>query len=360
MSGRTEIVTVTVGGQTWTAFRRVMIRASYKEAARSFELEIAAERGGAQTNALFALFAPVEVKASGDLVLAGHIDKRRPQVGAETATMTISGRSKGADAIDSSAKHETGDFKKKKPDEIGNAIAPKGVKFVADIDLDPVDYHVTPGESAFRAVEKLARAQGATLTGDADGTIRITNASKGAKKQAGGLFHPGNIESGSADHDGSNRHSEYRVVGQAPKGTGADALRLEGIARDAGVTRDRVLVVVHDDDADKEKLKKRAKNRRNRAAGNGLKASVTVATWRDEAGALWTPGHLVWTESEFLGLAQDMLIESVTLSQEAEGAGTRAQLELVDPRAHQGKAGKGGKSARAWSHDTSEAESHVE
>ncbi len=360
MSGKTEIVTATVGGQTWTAWKRVMIRASYKEAARSFELEIAAERGGAQTNALFALFAPVEIKATGDLVLSGYIDKRRPRVSAETAEMTISGRSKGQDAIDSSAKHETGDFKQKTPVEIGNAIAPPGVTFKSDIDLDKVDYHLTPGETAFRAVEKLARAQGATLTGDADGSIRITNASKGPKKHAGGLFHPGNIESASADHDGSNRHSEYRVVGQKPKGTGADALRLEGIARDAGVTRDRVLIVVHDDDADKERLKKRAKNRRNRAAGNGLKASVTVATWRDEAGQLWTPGQTVWTESEFLGLAQDMLIESVTLSQEAEGKGTQAQIELVDPRAHQGKAGKGAKSSKAWKQDSSEATDNVE
>ena len=40
-----EYITVSVGGKTWTAYKRVMVRASFKEAARSFELEIAAEGG---------------------------------------------------------------------------------------------------------------------------------------------------------------------------------------------------------------------------------------------------------------------------------------------------------------------------
>lgn len=353
-----EIVTMTVGGQTWTAWERVMIRASFKEAARSFEMTIAAERGGAQTAAMFAIFAPVEIKAGGDLVLSGHIDKRAPSFDADSATMSISGRSKGADAIDCSARHDKGSLKKKTPLEIARSIGPKSVTFDSDIDLDPVDYQVTPGETAFKAIEKLARAQGATLSGQADGSIKITNASKARKKHAGGLFEGVNIKSGSASHDGSNRHSEYRVVGQAAKGTGADALRLEGIARDAGVTRDRVIVVVHDDDADKARLKKRARNRRDKSAGSGLTASITTPTWRDETGVIWEPGRLVWTESQFLGLAQDMLIETVTLSQDS--GGTQAQIELTDPRAHQGKAGKGAKSSKAWKTDDSEASDHVE
>ncbi len=353
-----EIVTMTVNGQTWTAWERVMIRASFKEAARSFEMTIAAERGGAQTAAMFAIFAPVEIMAGGDLVIAGFIDKRAPSFDATSASMSISGRSKGADAVDTSARHKTGSFKKKKPDEIAKEIAPKSVTFSSDLSLDAVDYQLTPGESVFRAIEKLARAQGATLSGQADGSIKITNASKSTKKHAGGLFEGVNIKSGSANHDGSNRHSEYRVIGQAAKGTGADALRLEGIARDAGVTRDRVIIVVHDDDADKTKLKKRARNRRDKAAGSGLTASITTPTWRDEAGKLWEPGLLIWTESQFLGLAQDMLLESVTYSQDSNG--TQAQLELVDPRAHQGKAGKGAKSSAAWKTDNSEATTNVE
>jgi len=237
---RSEIVAVRVAGETWTAWERVMIRASFKEAARSFELKIAAERGGEQTAAMFAMFAPVEIRSiaavnelplragdAGDLVLAGHIDKRAPSFDADSAEMAISGRSKGADAVDCSAKHKTGSFKKKTPVEIAKEIAPKGVTFATDIDLEAVDYHLTPGETSFAAVEKLARAQGATLAGQADGSIRITNASTTRKKHAGGLFEGRNIKSGSASHDGSNRHSEVRVVGQKALGTGADALRVE-------------------------------------------------------------------------------------------------------------------------------------
>ena len=65
----------------------------------------------------------------------------------------------------------------------------------------------------------------------------------------------------------------------------------------------------------------------------------------------------VWTESEFNDLAQDMLIEAVDYEQTpgSRDHGTTANLHLVDPRAHGGKAGKGNKSGSTWGVDDSEA-----
>ena len=350
-----EIVTVSVqGGRAWTAWESVRIKASFKEAARSFELKAAAEGGARQVADVFALFSPVVIKAGADLLVTGYVEKRRPSHSATSAEIAISGRSKGADAIDCSATHATGEFRNQTPLQIAQALDSYGVGFTSDIALDPVDFRATPGATVFRSVEPLARAQGATLTGDPDGTIRITNASGRKRKHAGGLIWGKNIKTGSADHDATGRHSQYRVVGQKGKTTGADALRLEAIARDAGVPRDRVVVVVHDDDADKARLKKRARNRRNRSAGKGLTCEITVPGWRDEKGRLWTPGWLVWTQDSFLGVCQDMLIEDVSFVQDS--GGTIAELSLVDPRAHQGKAGKGDKSKNGWSTPDSEAE----
>jgi prophage tail gpP-like protein len=47
------------------------------------------------------------------------------------------------------------------------------------VPLDKVRYwQVAPGETVFRNLERILRPQGATLMGEADGSVKITNASK--------------------------------------------------------------------------------------------------------------------------------------------------------------------------------------
>jgi prophage tail gpP-like protein len=346
MTGIVEIVTVSVGGQSFTAFLRIQWSAAMNEAARSFRLEIAAEAGAAATHRMFREMEPIEIRATGDLILKGYIDRRQPSIGPNEAKIDISGRSKGADAIDSSAPITKGAFKSKTPLEIAKALDEHGIGFVSDEKMDKVElYHVTPGETLFRAIERLTRQQGLTMQGEPDGSIRLARATS-PKRHAGGLIEGKNILRATADHNASNRHSRVTVLGQRPRGHGPQALEIEAIARDAGVPRDRPLIIVQRDDTDSDKAEKTAKNRAARAAGEGISASITVVGWRDEGGVLWTPGWIVWVESEFLDLKQDMLIKNVTGSQ--DGGGTLCELSLVDPRAFGGKKGKGAKSGKGW------------
>lgn len=351
-----EIITVEVDGRRYQSWTRVQVRASMAEAARSFRLEAAFEIGALATAWTFRAGSELSIYANDDLLLTGFVDRYQPQIEGRKASVVISGRSKSADAIDSSALHPTGRFENKKPDEIANEIMEKtglDLKVSTDRILEPVEsYQLTPGESIFRCLERMCRSQGMSLMGEADGSIRITNAEQ-AERQRGGIFEGVNLLKGSADHNWSNRHSEYYVRGQRPFGTGADNLEVEALARDAGVDRKRVIVVVQDDDTDEKRAKKRAKNRRDRAAGNGLRASITTQGYRDEAGTIWTPGCLVWVESTALNIAQDMLIESVNYSQ--DDGGSVADLELCDPRAHGGKKGKGNKSGKDWDQSDEDA-----
>jgi prophage tail gpP-like protein len=351
-----ESVTISAGGQQWSAFTRVMIEASSKEAARSFRLDIAAELGADGTAWSFKAGTAVEIKAGGDLLVKGYVDKYEPRMSATEAEVAVSGRSKSQDAIDSSAVHKTGRFEKKTPLEVAKELDKFGIGFSSDTELKPVDrVQITPGETVFQIVERLAREQGATLQGEADGSIKITKAGEKPQRHAGGLVEGVHIKVGEASHDWSGRHSDVKVLGQRPAGHGADNLEIEAAVRDSAVGRYRPLVVVLDHDTTKDRAKTRAKGRRDRSAGNSLKATITVVGWRDEAGQIWTPGRTVWVESPFLQVMQDMLIESVTYSQAFE-EGTLAKLSLVDPRAHGGKAGKGAKSSAAWAQDSSDAE----
>jgi prophage tail gpP-like protein len=350
-----EIVTLAAGAGRWTAFESVSVRAALDEAARSFRVEAALELGGAGTAWAFKAGTKVTVAAGGDPLAVGYVDKYEPSLDAETCRVVISGRSLSQDMIDSSAVHATGRFKDKTLADVAKALDPAGLGIVTDESLATIPLvQVTPGETVFRVIERLARSQELTLTGEADGRTRVLNAGKGRKRHAGGLVQGRTILRGDAVHDWSRRHSKVHVRGQRAFGHGTDALEIEAIANDSAVDRKRPLVIVVEEDTDKDRAKKRAKGRRDRAAGRSLTASVTVQGFRDEGGTLWEPGRLVWVESDVLQVQQDMLIEAATFEQNAS-RGTTTRLELVDPRAYGGKKGRASKSGKAWDQDESDA-----
>jgi prophage tail gpP-like protein len=344
-----EFVTISAGGGQWSAFKNINVKAAFNEAARSFEFEVAAELGASATNAIFSVGTEISIRANGDLLLTGYIDAREPSFAAKKAEILVSGRSKSADLIDGSGEHETGQFENKDPLEIGQEISKEyAAKWETDQQLKKIEqYQLQPGETCFRCVEKMARDQGMTITGTAEGNAKITKA--GNKRMGGGLIEGQNILSGTAHHNGKNRHSKIIVRGQRPFGHGKENLEIEAELEDGSVKRHRTIILIQDDDTTKERAEKRAKNRKNRAKGNALKATISTQGFRDEGGQLWEPGALVWTESPFLDIAQDMLIESVNYKQD-EG-GSIATLQLVDPAAYDGEGaggGKGNKSGSMW------------
>jgi prophage tail gpP-like protein len=346
-----EIVSVQVGGTNYGAWEHVSVKAGVKEAARSFVLRAAAAFGPQAVSDIFAPGTALTITSNGDLIFTGFIDKRHRHIDPRIAYFTVTGRSKGQDAVDSSALHKTGNIKDKDPLEIAKELD-KSTKTKVGFSSDGTklkkvpNFQLQPGETIFRCIERLCRDQGVTMMGTPEGGIKITKAGANAKRQSGALIEGVNMEFADSYENMENRHSDVIVRGQSYSGSGKDALQIEHTAKDQGVKRERPVVWVYDGDASKEKVKDRAENHRDKAAGEGLKADVTTATWRDESGTLWTPGNKVWVESSFLGLAQDMLIETVRYSQDPHR--DQCHLGLVDPRAHGGD-GKGvNKSGVNW------------
>lgn len=344
-----SIEVISING--WTAFEQVSVHVGFNEAARSFSAKIAAEAGASATNRIFDVGTAITITTNGELLLTGYVDAKEPHIAAKEAYITISGRSKSADLIDSSGKHQTGYFENQDPMQIGQAISEGiGAQWETDQQLEKIEqYKLQQGETCFRCIEKLARQQGMTIFGTAEGNARITKA--GTKRQAGSLVEGVNILRGTAHHNGSNRHSTIIVRGQRPFGHGDENLQIEAIEQDGAVKRTRPLIIVQDEDTDKDRASKRAKNRKDRAAGNALKATIVVQGFHDDAGQLWEAGNLVWTESPFLDLAQDMLIESIDLDQ--DDGGSIATLSLVDPQAYGGESskGSGNQSGGEWDMD---------
>jgi len=356
---RSAFVEIAVDGMTFDAWESVSVEAGQAKAARSCAIVCATKGGAAKIHALFASGARLEIRESGDIVFRGYVERRQAQLQTEGTRITVSGQAKGIDAVDASAKHKTGRFEKKNPLAIANEMVEQtgiDVAFSSDADLDDVPEHqMQPGATIFREIETLCRDQGKTLRGEADGSIAITDASN-AKRSAGGLFEGINIKSAAADHNDSGRSDTVIVRGQAYDDHGPAAMQIEATATDSEVKRRRPRILVIARNLDKKRGRKHAKNHRDKAAGRSRVASVVVVGWRDEGGELYTPGRLKYVESETLGLAQDMLIEGVTLHQAGgDREGSTATLRLVDPRAHGGKKPKVSKSGDEWDQDDSEA-----
>ena len=330
---------ITING--YTAFEEVRVHAAFNEAARSFEATLAAELGASTVNRLFDVDTAVTITTNGELLVTGYVDSKEGCIEPQDAYIVIGGRSKSADLVDSSALHDTGYFEKKDPLEIGNAVSQGiGAQWTTDQQLEKIDqYKLQWGESCFRCVEKMVRDQGMTITGTADGNALITKA--GSKRQAGSVIEGQNIIRARGNHNRANRHSKVTVRGQRPFGHDDENLWIEAEETDSAVRRHRPLLIVQDNDTTKKRAQARAKNRQTRAAGNSIKATVTVQGFHDDAGMLWEPGNLVWTESAFLDIAQDMLIESLDFIQTNKGSFTH--LNLTDPRAYGGQGAGGGR-----------------
>lgn len=346
-----ELVTLLAGGKRWTAFESIEVEAALDHAARSFEMTVAAELGATATAWALKPGTAIDIQFNGDLAFRGFSDRYRPQLSEREGRIEISGRAKAQDFIDGAAidPQGTGRFENQTLLEIAQALDQFGAGITSDQELEPIEeYQITPGESAFGAIEKLARKQGLTLAGQPDGSIKITKA--GTTHHTGGLFEGVNFLGASADLDWSHRHSKIIVRGQAPDGDDETALQVEATAEDTAVKRNRPLILIEDGDIDQAAAQKRADTRRDREAGESLKASGTVQGFRDDAGKLWTPGNLVWVQSAFLSVTQNMLIKHVRFAQ-SRGGGSVTTLTLIDPRAFGGKSGKGSDAGEAWNID---------
>jgi prophage tail gpP-like protein len=366
-----EIVSVVVGGVTYRGFEQVKVRGGVKEAARSFELKVAAEAGPSAVASIFQPFTPVQIFAAmegggsgsddddlGDLVFTGYVDRYRPKLSKSEAHITISGRAKGQDAVDSSVEHRKSDYVNQTSLAIAQDQDIFGIGFSIDagLTLTPQDrWRPNPGQTLFHSLDALSHDDECTMAGQPDGSIKMTQAGVNPPRQPTPLIEGVNILVGEADFNVSGRHSSVNVHGQAAYGNGAQNTQISATATDQTVPRTRPIHIHHHHHTDQGRISRKATHHRDHEAGNAIKATITAQGWHDDSGMLWTPGNVVWTESPFLALAQDMLIEAVEYMQD-DKEGSLTKLELVDPRAHGGQGGGVNQSGKSWNMDSSDAQ----
>ena len=355
-----ETVTVTTEGLTLRP-TEIRVTASASEACRSFSARLTPQD---RTDAGIAAFAAdvaalgatlargpaCTIAATGDPVLVGWIERYRVKLSSSAPEISIEGRSDSGRLVDCSAIPEPGEWRDRLPTQILADLAGRhGVRLIDRAQGTALRalFRLTLGESVVSAAWRLARVDGHLLSGGADGGLIYYRGTLGG--HGGGLIEGETLpEDSEAVFDWSKRAKTTRVKGQRASGWSRDDLEIDEEESDGTVRRPVERIVVASEEIDAGAAKRRARWHRDQAAGEGLKVTAPRCIgWRDADGALWTPAQTVWVESAYLGVAQDMAIESVEFSQ-TDREGTVASLSLVDPRALGGKAGKGSKSGRQW------------
>jgi prophage tail gpP-like protein len=330
-----EVVTVIAGGAPYTDWEKISVTASLSEAVRTFTIETTEHPGQFR----FPPGTPVQIYANGDLLIDGYVNVYESTGAHSSHRISVQGRGKGQDYIDSSAEHDTGFWEDKTPEDVAKELNKWGIGIKSEVPLDKIPYQqLKPGETPHQMVERYLRTEGVTQMGEPNGDILMTNASV-AKSCFGILLEGQNILEYQVSLTDGSRHSNYLVKGQSRKGIGAGALRIKQQAGDKGVKRHRPKIIANETDTDTKRAKKRAEHEKERGAGRSIQATVKTQGFRDFAGVLFAPNKLIYVHAPILmHLVETMLIEGIQLDQDSKG-GSISGLKLIDPRAYKGKGG---------------------
>lgn len=339
-----ETVTLVVDGYAMSGWQNVSVARSMESGAISFSLTatntslsapaMSLRRG--QDVEIYTTPAGGSYAANGgDLLCAGAVDDYDAEYEGDNKVITVTGRSKGRDAIDCPAvNHKTGRVENKTLLDAAKEFDEFGTDWSTDVDLPKIPMiQMRPGEPMFATIEREARKTGHMLAAQPAGGIKITRA--GTKRHAGALVLGQSPVTRCHVHlSPQSKRQPVVVRGQRRLGTGKTNLQQE--YRDGGDGDDthRPDLVIAEGDHDDDDLKHRARWRRLRLAGKGLTVEWTVSTWRDSGGTLWDPGRLMANVVDEEDLDCDLTLSTARLVQSDKG--TLATLSFVDPRTHGG------------------------
>jgi prophage tail gpP-like protein len=186
------------------------------------------------------------------------------------------------------------------------------------------------GESVFENMEKASRLCGVLLVNDGQGNIVITRA--GTARSSTELVQGKNLVEASAEYSMKERHSSYTVKAQDAGLGDVDPLvdfTPKFVAKDAGVTRYRPMVIAAEGAASAAVCRQRAQWEVSVRRAKSSQVRAKVLGWRQNDGRLWKVNELVKITAPWIGLNVEMLISEVTFQKGDGGTTTELLLEMA-------------------------------
>lgn len=266
---------------------------------------------------------PVEAWVGADLLFTGWAETFQDGLTADGESLTIGCRSKTCDIVDCSA--PVGTWKGLRLDVLVRVLVDGFGVEVAIEDATAAAkriarFRVEPGETAFSAVDRLAKEQGLLVTDDHQGRLVLTR--PGTAVSSTRIVRGNNVLSTSGTWDVSKRHSKYMVKGQTFTDADVDSAAT-GNADDPGVSRYRPLVIVPEKGVDKAGALQRARWEATARAGQSFGAGYEVEGWRQGDGRVWQKNErVIVTDQRKRLLNAEMLVKSIERKLDSDGRKT--------------------------------------
>jgi prophage tail gpP-like protein len=322
-----------VGETIFGGWQRVSVARSIEQIANSFELEVTERWPGQSDSRPIRPGERCTLKLDGEVLVTGYVDDIDVSYDKQAHSLSVRGRDATGDLVDCSAIHKTGQWKNVPLNRIASDLcAPFGIKVKTETDVgDPFpSFKIEPGETAFECIERAARLKAVLLNADGEGGLVITRAGNVRGETA--LVEGQNILSARGSFSWKERFSTYTVKGHDRLDHDAEAMD-EHVAPSATVTDDSVTryrprIVLADDHGTRARFRDRAEWEKNVRMGRGLRGSITVQGWTDDAGKLWQPNTLVSVTSPLLYLKEaEMLIVGCMYT--LDDGGSRTALSIA-------------------------------
>lgn len=334
---------IRIEGREVRGWESATIRRSLDELAPSFSLDVRSPRAGAPEWDLFRPGSAAEIVVDGIVVISGWVEV----VDDADHRMTVAGRARTGDLVDSAAIGEGGartSWRRATALQIARDLCrPFAIAVSSTVALSPVPHFRTqPGEPVFEALDRLARDHAVRLVTTPAGDLEL--ARTGARRSGGSIRYGVNVHSYQVTRSGAERFSRYIYRAQLAASdelSGDAAASVSYAVDDPGVDRYRPTVVQDDAQGGPAALQRRATWERNVRAGKAttLRYAVrplagSIEAWYAAQGELWDINTLVDVEDAEHGVSGAWLIRSVELRL-AGGSPTVAALELVAPGAYE-------------------------
>jgi prophage tail gpP-like protein len=320
--------TLKVGGKEYDKWKSINITRSIEQIARTFALDYT------ETWLEDGKMLPIRenmkctIDYNGETIIDGYTIDNESGYDAKSHTTGVSGLSCPGDMCDCSAVCSPGQWWDNGLVDIAKAICqPFKIGASADVQVEPkmASFTIQDGETAFEALNRLARSRGLIIVSDAGANIIFTRA--GSKKVSTKIELGVNILTGNRKSSTKDRHSEYILKSQIPGSDDSYGKELSQTkkSQDDAMDRYRPLIIQAEDALSGSELERRAKWERNTRAGRAHRFTWSVTGWEHSSG-LWEPNSLIVCKDPRLGVDKELLAVTVNYTKDADGKRTEIEL----------------------------------
>lgn len=335
-------LTVEVNGQPYTDAIAINVNRSIKNMLGDFSIQTSANE-----DELLPLRVDdvVKIYADGNVVLNGFVDRVEPSNSASSHIITVYGRDRTQDLLDSTIRGDKTFAGGLLFTDIARRVLDAGkmtnIGIVNETGINPrfnasdvISAEVTDG--AFWFLEKLARKLQFVLTTNEDGDLLMLRAS--VTKLPMRLVNvvggdKNNVLESSMTKDNSGRYNTYSVISQlSPVNSTQSAANITnqiGTAIDNTIRESRFIQFNSEEELDNDRIRSRASFEANIRRASSLDYKCTIQG-NSIDGELIKMNRIVHITDSKCDIASDMLLHTVGYSYSSNGSSTSLEFSYPD------------------------------